>query len=275
MFVIPPHLLPRLALCAALLGAGCGAGAACSRPIVVPVSSIGVVMVVDGERVSGVYPEVLRDLSEKSGCVFQFQVYPRARSDQMFFDAGTMDVTLPASFVAERAQIATFVPLVKILPTLVSLKPLAADVVSVKQLLENKALRGAVVRGFTFGKEYQALVDTLDKEGRLDMANDISTVARMLVAARVDFTVVPPHLLRAALANDAKGAVWLGQVKSQPLEGLPRIDSGVYISRRSLSEADQEALRVLFTAAARDELFVKGHLKYYPAEAIRGIVTRP
>ena len=262
-------------LLGAALAAGAVAQAACSRPIVVPVSSIGVAIIVDGDKVGGVYPEVLRELGEKSGCLFVFPVYPRARSDQMFYEAGTADLTLPASYVAERAQLATFVPLIKVLPTLVSVRPLPVEMTSVKQLLDSKALRGAVVRGFTFGKDYQTLVDALVKEGRMDVVNDINIVARMLVAGRVDFTLVPPHLVQAALGTEARGTPLAGQFKSYPLEGLPRIDSGVYISRRSLSEADQEELRNLFSAAARNEMFVKGHLKYYAAESIKGIVTRP
>lgn len=251
------------------------AGAACSRPIVVPVSNIGLSVIVDNDRVSGVYPDLLRELGEKAGCKFVFPAYPRARSDMMFFERGTSDIVVPASYVAERAQTATFIPLIKVLPTMVAVKPLPAGINTVQKLLEAKGLRAVVVRSFTFGKEYQELIADLEKEGRIDFVPDITTVARMLLAGRVDFTVMPPHLLHTALGDVGSETAAQNQLKSYPLEGLPRIESGMFISRRSLTESDQQELRSIFSTAARNEVFVKAHLKYYPADILKGILTRP
>ena len=258
-----------------LLGLQAHVHAACSRPITVPVSSIGRSMIVEGDVVSGVYPDVLRELGEKAGCTFLFPAFPRARSDQMFFDGGTSDLLLPATYLPERSRVATFTPLIKVLPTLVTIKPLAQPVTSVQQLLATPALRAAAVRSYTFGKQYEALVADLEKAGRIDFTSDLLSVARMLLAGRVDFVIMPPHVLRALMdiaAAEKKADVHL---RSYPLQGLPRVESGVYISRRALSTIDQAALRKLFTASVKSNAFVKGHQKYYPNEILQGVVTRP
>jgi polar amino acid transport system substrate-binding protein len=251
------------------------ATAACSRDIVVPVSNIGQVVMVEGLVISGVYPDVLRELGSKAGCVFRFVEYPRARSDVMFFEYGTSDLVIPASFLAERAQVATFVPLIKVLPTLVTTKPLTENLTSVKQLLQSTTLRGAVVRSFNFGSEYQTLIAELIKAGRIDLVPDINTVARMLVGGRVGFTIAPAHLMHAALGSDVFDAGTAAQMRSYPLEGLPRVDSGVYISRRSLGVEDHDELLNMFSRAAKADIFIKGHQKYYAPEVLQGIVTRP
>lgn len=251
------------------------AHANCSRPITVPVSNIGRSVIVEGNQVSGVYPDVLRELGAKAGCTFVFPSYPRARSDQMFFEAGTSDIAIPASFVTERLQHATFIPLVKVLPTLVTIKPLTQPMTSVRQLFAAKELRGAAVRGYTFGKEYQAMMNTLEEAGRIDFTNDLLSIARMLLAGRVDFAIMPPHVLRALMDVAAAEKQTGVQLRSYPLVGLPHVDSGVYISHRALSKEDQAELYKLFTAGAKSDAFVKGHQKYYPTEILKGVVTRP
>lgn len=259
-----------------LAGLQSQAHAACSRPIVVPVSNIGRAVIVEGDAVSGVYPDVLRELGEKAGCTFVFPFYPRARSDQMFFETGTADIALPATSLPERARLATFVPLIKVLPTLLTTRPLAQPPTSTRQLLADSSLRGVAVRSYTFGKEYQALITELDRAGRIDFTSDLLGIARTLLAGRADFAIMPPHLLRTLMdvaATETRQPEV--QLRSYPLDGLPRVESGVYISRRSLSEADQAELRKLFTEAVKTDAFVKGHQKYYPTEILKGVVTRP
>ena len=274
-------MMQTMCKAAFVVGMLCGvlqpfAHAACSRPITVPVSNIGRAVIVEGDTVSGIYPDVLRELGEKAGCTFVFPVYPRARSDQMFFDAGTSDIAIPATLLPERAQLATFVPLIKVLPTMVTVRPLDKPPTSTRQLLADKRLRGAAVRSYTFGTEYQGLISDLERAGRIEFTSDLLAVARMLLAGRVDFAIMPPHLLRALLdVTAAEKQITDVQMRSYPLDGLPRVESGVYISRRALSDADQAELRNLFVAAVKTDAFVKGHQKYYPTEILKGIVTRP
>lgn len=265
----------RASLLCLALSAPVLARAACSRSILVPVSNIGQAVIVNGTTVSGVYPDALRNLGAKAGCTFNFVDYPRARSDDMFFERGTSDMVIPASYVPERAKVATFVPLIKVLPMWITIKDGPGHITSVQELLLNKAVRGVVVRSFTFGTEYQSLIAELGKEGRIDLVPDLQTVARMLLAKRADFTILPPHLMQTAMQAEALKLGTRIPLHSNALEGLPRVDSGVYISRRSLSVADHDVLVAMFKRAAKSGEFLKSHHNYYPSEVLHNIVTLP
>ena len=188
----------------------------------------------------------------------------------MFFETGEADILIPSSRTTERDQKASFVPLIQITPALVSLKSKSLPIKSVSQLIEAVGLRGAVVCGYTYGDEYQALLLALDAKKRIDYVSDLSTVARMLAAGRVDFTIVAPTLMYAAVVDGSQPAEFKDKFDFVPLEGLQRIESGAYLSGRSLTEADQEVLRTLLLDAARDGTFER----YYPPELLRGVVSR-
>ena len=53
--------------------------AACSRVINAPVTSLGFSVIVNGDSVTGIYPDIFRSLSSKETCQFQFSAVPRAR----------------------------------------------------------------------------------------------------------------------------------------------------------------------------------------------------
>jgi polar amino acid transport system substrate-binding protein len=257
-----------------LVASGAAATADCSRPISVPAAPTGFSVITSGDKVSGVYPDVLRELGPKAGCSFNFPVVPRARLDHMFFKTGEADVLIPASRSTERDKTALFVPLIQVSPALISLKTRQLGITSVKQLVENRALRGALVRSFSYGDEYQALLLELDKDKRIDYVTDLNIVARMLAAGRVDFTIVAPTLMFSSLGENAMTVDLNDKLQYTSLEGLKRIDSGAYLSRTSLDPADQDALRKLFTDAVKNNLLWNTFLKYYPTDVLRGVVTR-
>lgn len=250
------------------------AKADCSRTITVPAAPTGYSVITNGDQVTGVYPEVLRAMGARAGCSFNFPVVPRARLDAMFFKYGEADILIPASRSSERDKTSIFVPLIQVSPALVSLKSRQLGITSVKQLIENQALRGALVRTFTYGDEYQALLLELDKDKRIDYTSDLNTVARMLAGGRIDFTIVAPTLMFSSLGENPMTANLQEKLHYTNLEGLKRIDSGAYLSRTSLDPADQEALSRLLTESVRTDALWNAFVKYYPPEVLRGVVTR-
>ena len=163
---------------------------------------------------------------------------------------------IPASRSSERDKTAVFVPLIQVSPALISLKNRQLGVASVRQLVETRALRGALVRTFTYGDEYQALLVELDKD------------------KRIDFTIVAPTLMFSSLGENPMTVDLNDKLQYVSLDGLKRIDSGAYISRTSLEPPDQEALRKLLIEAVRSDVLWNTFAKYYPPEVLRGVVTR-
>ena len=102
-----PAGFPRTIACIAVLVAALvtpGAAIAnCSRPIVVPASSLGKMLVVDEATgtISGIYPDILRSKGQKIGCIFEFPIVSRARAELMFRN-GDADLLVGATQQAER-----------------------------------------------------------------------------------------------------------------------------------------------------------------------------
>ncbi|WP_348694773.1 transporter substrate-binding domain-containing protein [Duganella fentianensis] len=262
----------RGGLPAVLLVAGM-AHAACSRPIVAPVAPTGYSVIVKDNQVSGAFPDALRELGKQYGCEFVFPVMPRARSTYMFLNSGESDLLLPASRSEERDRQAEFIPMMKLRMALISNKQGPVRSTSVADLLAHPEWRGAVVRSYVFGNEYNSLIDKLDAQHRISYVAAPLMVARMMKVGRVDFTVVAPTIFFSSLSEDASLASFAREVQVTPLDGLPPADSGIYLSQKSLTAADRDTLRQLLRQAARGMLW-KWFQHYYPPE-IAAYAVRP
>lgn len=264
----------------ACLLAGGSARAQCSRTIHMPVAPTGFNALVKGEQVQGVYPDLMRQIGDRLGCEFSFPVVPRARLALMFFDSREADLFLPASRTAERDRKAVFVPMLKLTPTLVTLKAgKEAPPGDLRGLLARSSWRAAVVRSYTWGDEYDALLRQLEADKRVDYVADLRTVLLMLRSGRVDFSILPPTLLYSAVHAPAPDQEALPQLAAiddmrfQALGGLPRSEVGAYLSSQSLAPADLGLLREGLARAARDGSLLRSLQRYYPAEVLRADVV--
>ncbi|MDC8787027.1 type 2 periplasmic-binding domain-containing protein [Roseateles koreensis] len=264
---------------AAVLCGGASAWGECSRTIRVPVAPTGFNVLVQHDKVEGVYPELLRRLGSAQHCEFVFPIVPRARLAMMFFETQEADLFVPASRNAERDAKAEFVPMLKLTPALIMLGQRPDLVSDVPALLAKKTWRGAMVRSYSWGDEYEALLRQLQSEKRVDFVSDLRTVGQMLRTGRVDFTILPPTLLYSALSLGADGSLENGnsappwgfarEFQFMPLQGLPRSVVGAYLSRQTLSPADQQFLREALTRAAQDGSLLHNLQRYYPPEVLR------
>ncbi|MDZ7892983.1 MAG: transporter substrate-binding domain-containing protein [Rhodoferax sp.] len=225
--------------------------AVCSRAIIVPAAPTGFNVKVTDDGVSGVYPDWLREVSRKAGCQLQFPVVPRARADSMTFVSQQADVLTPASQNQERDQKAQFVHLVNLTPSVITLSNAPSPPKDLRLLTERSKLRAALVRGYSWGDEYDALVQKLIDSNRVDFVNDLATVGRMLRAGRVDFTILPPTLLYSAL-QATPDALTGGEFRFSTVVGLPKSRVGAYLSRQTLSQADLDLLSSTMIKSARD-----------------------
>lgn len=256
------------ALALALMG---GARAECTREIAVPVSPNGASVIIDGDKVSGIYPELLRELGAKIGCHFAFTVVPRARQVAMF-EAGKADLLVPASHTTKRDQIGVFVPLVGHRTMLISTAGTRPAIHSGQELLARRELKVAVVRGFDYGGQYAALVKELDKQGRLFVEVDVVAVARLLNAGLADLTIMGPAAMVGAISRDARVQGLQEKLRFEAIPELQWNDSGIYISKLALKPRDQATLRELLDKAAKSGAVMEGMLKHFNPEVLDGSV---
>ncbi|WP_377704527.1 substrate-binding periplasmic protein [Pseudoduganella sp. UC29_71] len=232
------RLLAALAtLCCALPGL---AAASCSRTINVPVAPHGQAVVVKHGKAAGVVPEMLDELGDKYGCKFVFPVVPRARLE-MLFRAADADLIVLSTRSPERDLSGTFVPVFKYRALLVGIKPVDPAVQSVDALLSQTDLRIAVVRGFDYGPAYRKLLEPA-MAARVQYANDLNDLMRRIQARIADVTILPYSSAYNTIVDDPRLAGLDSQLVITALDDVPWQDAGFYVSKRTLSMADQSAL---------------------------------
>jgi len=251
--------------------AACAVHALCSRDIQVPVAPIGLSVSIQAKQVGGIYPEVLRNLSEREGCSFQFSVVPRARQE-LLFETGRADLLVPASRTPRRDVLGIFVPMISSRALIISRQGERPPLRSLAELLARRELRVVLVRGFDYGDAYQAMVRQLEQQGRLSLASDPLSVARMLSAGMADLTVMAPSVLMGALALDARARGLQDDLRYEAVEELPWGDSGIYVSRKSLAEADRQHLLAALERSSRSGLVWREFQRVYPPGSLEGSV---
>jgi polar amino acid transport system substrate-binding protein len=242
--------------------------AQCSRPMRVPVAPIGLSVQTAGDTVSGLYPDLLRQLADKNGCVMAFSVVPRARQEAMF-ESGSADLLVPATRTERRDGHGTFVPMVSSRAVLISLQSERANVGSVAELLARKELRVVVVRGYDYGPAYQGMLKQLGRQGRLLQAADPVSAARMLAAGMAELTVMTSTIFTGALQGDARVRPLLERLRFEAVEELPWGESGIYVSSKAaLDGADRALMLELLERSARSDAVWRAFQRYYPPASL-------
>nr|WP_295074734.1 transporter substrate-binding domain-containing protein [uncultured Roseateles sp.] len=239
--------------------------AACSRSIDVPVSTVGLSVTIEAGKVGGAYPSLLRELGLANGCQFDFRPVPRARLELMF-GAGQADMIVPATRSERRDLLGEFVPLIQSRATAISLESERLAVHSLDDILQRKALRVVVVRGFDFGAEYRRFVEAIRAQGRLQQEADLAGLVRALQEGHADLTVLNATNLYGLQPSGSKPLP--AQWRVEPLNEMPWGEAGFYISNKSLPPADRQHLRQMLQDAARNGAVWKALSQVYPAATL-------
>jgi polar amino acid transport system substrate-binding protein len=255
---------------AALLMAA-GARAGCSRPMEVPMAAAGLSVSFDSGRSSGLYPTLLREMGGTNGCDFQMHRVPRARLQRMF-ESGQADLLIPASASPSRDADGEFVPLIQVRASLLTLERDKAAPRSVAELIAQPGYKLAVVRGFTFGPAYDQAIAALRAQRRLIEEPEPAGVARALRQGLAQASIMTANIFIGTLLLEADLAPLVKQLRIEPLEELGWAESGVYLSRHSLGEADRRVLRTAFAQAARSGRVWQLFTDSYPAGSLNGSI---
>ena len=235
---------------------------ACSRPIAIPAAQSGQTVNFKGDEAFGIMPDVFRTIASATGCIFKWSLVPRIRVEAMF-ENGTADLLLAATESERRSQHGTFVALVESRATLISLASERPRIGNFEELLARRELRIALVRGYDYGERYRALVQKLIAQGRVYFEPDPITVGRLLAHGMADATIMPPTALAGALRDDPRFESLLPRLRIEPLEELPWIKTGIYLSNKSLSQADRDMLEKAIIAARRSGAWWNAVTHYY------------
>jgi len=238
------------------------AQAQCTRVMQVPVSATGFSVIVQDEAISGIYPDILRSISQKEGCSFALTPVPRARQEALF-ESGKADLLIPATRTPRRDEFGHFVPLIYNRATLISIDARRPPIQSLQEFIHKTELRVILVRGFDYGPAYRQLVDELRRQGRLAWETDPLSVARMLKNGAADLTLMAPSIFAGAVQGDERVGDLMDRLRFEPVPELPWGDSGAYISKTAVSADDRQALQQLLEKATQSGAVWRGFQKYY------------
>lgn len=246
----------------------CQALATCSRTLNVPIMPSGLTVIAKDKGFTGIVPEFLEQVSQRSGCKFSYHLVPKSRQENLF-ENGQADLLLTAVRTSRRDQFGIFVPLVQLRASLISIENNQAAVQSLKELLANTTAKLVVVRGFDYGPAYQLIVEEMRREGRLLIEADTVSVIRMLKANSNYTTIMAPTIFAGTLQTEAKLNDLAGKIRYERLDELPWTESGIYISTRSLNESDRLLLKATMDKLAQSEAVWKAYQQYYPSAVIK------
>ncbi|MES2901590.1 MAG: hypothetical protein V4723_17815 [Pseudomonadota bacterium] len=258
--VLAPALLGALLLPAA-------AHAGCSRVIKVPAAATGQTVTFKGEQTAGLVPDMLKVIGAKIGCTFKWSLVPRIRLEAMF-EAGSADLLVAATHLDRRDQHGVFVPVLESRPTLISIASDRPRIHNYEELLEQRALRVALVRGYDYGDEYRELVKALGAQGRLYMEPDALSIGRLMAGGMADVTIMPASSFIGALRDDPRVDGLAARLRTEVLEELPWIKTGIYLSKKSLSKADRDLLEQALITSVKSGAWWVTLKKYYPVSVL-------
>ena len=266
------HLLRCLLTASAALAPWL-AHAACSRLINTPVAPTGLSVTVEGDTIGGIYPEILRSNQSKETCQFALSAVPRARLE-LLFETGKADVLIPAVKTPKRDELGTFVTLSFSRATLISLNSERPPLKTVKELLDARDIKVALVRGYDYGPVYQEMVNELTRQGRLQLQSSPLDVARLLKTGSVHATIMAPTILAGTIADDERVRDIADKLRFESFEELPWVGNGAYISK-ALSDADRQELLEFFERIAKSGAVWRGFQEVYPPHVLKvGLKSR-
>lgn len=242
--VLPRSLL-RLGLMSCLMVGALEAAAACGSYRLALRPQPGVYeRLPDGTEV-GLDVELMRRLSQRSGCKFETVALSSALAWRAL-ENGRMDLISSALATPERDRLAELVPVFSARMLLLLRRDLADRARDLPGLEADPQLRAIRVRGAAYPAPVQAWLDRAAARGQVLEVGDFSAAVQLFDARRGSALPVYPVAL---LGHDR---TWLDSVSM--LDAWPDSDaqSGLAMSLRTVPAADRQRLRESLSAMSQD-----------------------
>lgn len=232
----PPRGLLTVLL-ALMLGQPGEAAAApvCNRPLKVGLSPLGYAAFGDPARPSGILPDLLALLAQRSGCPMELLLRPRARA-LLEFGQGRLDLITSLQQTPERDLLGLYVPYGYAEFDLVVRADAGID--SLPALLARPGSSLGTVRGISLAAPLSQAIRPLQDQGRLELATDYENLASRMRAGRVAAALIPSTIHAKLLADGAFG----DPVFSIDIEESEPLELGIYLNLSTLSEDERSLL---------------------------------
>jgi polar amino acid transport system substrate-binding protein len=222
----------------------------------------------DSGQWMGIDKDVVDELARRTGCKLEQTLDSRVRIWAQLA-AGTLDMTASGIPTPEREKLAHFLIYLSTRNYLLVERTLPAAARTLAGFLANPEYRVAVVKSFKHGAAYDAWLDQLREQNRVDEVGDQEAVFNLLINGRVHAmlalpTTYTPFLRQAAMAE--RFAVLDLAANSKP------IVAGLVVSRARVPEHAVQLLEKHLLAMRRDGTLVRIYRRYLDAQVARALV---
>ncbi len=148
----------------------------------------------------GISPDVVDELSKRTGCKIVSNVLPRARTwDDLA--TGYLDMTVDGIVNQKRTGFGWFIPYNKIKNYALVKASLNNVVKSKKDFRDQNKLVFGVVRSFNHGQELEEWLDQMRLEKRVEESVNIGILFNKFMLGRIDAIFAPPVVYRKFLSE--------------------------------------------------------------------------
>ena len=238
-----------------------GAQTPCPPLTRIGLSDVGFSSVRTEKGFEGIAVDIFQEVARRTGCKIEFAWYPRGR---LFveLEAGRVDLAPGSVRSAARDAVAHFIPYTYTQFELVLSKRLPGHFNSLSDFVARSKGKLNITRGVPHGAAVDALIATLEQQGRLEVVSDYETVFNKIAATRADGTLATPTIYQEHLRRmQMESRVTLLALPESPPQFV-----GVYASNKTV-DGDTYALFARTLRAIALERLVVGYYGKYFAEA--------
>lgn len=225
--------------------AAASASAACSREFSVGISELGYGAYQQGGLWQGIVPQLISELSRRSGCQLRLASRPRARVVQEF-EQGQLDMMTSSLQAPDRERIAYFLPYsFTEIDLILGHNKLPR---SLEDWHSRPELKLGLVRGVRLSKRLNAIVEDMLASRQAELSYDYDNLAAKIAAGRIQAGLIP-SVIHIKLRRDGRLPAKTVTV-DLPENGTDAL--GLYLNRSTATEQDAQLLRQHLDAMRRE-----------------------
>ena len=221
------------ALLVALAAAGAHAG--CSRELQVGVSELGYGAYQRDGLWMGIVPELIGELSQRSGCKLKLVGRPRARV-LLEFEQGQLDIITSVMRAPDRERIGQFLPYAYAEQDLIVLgEPVPRTLEELRRMPDVKL---GVVRGVRLSPQLDELINAMVASRQAEYSPDFDNLATKLNAGRLRVALIPSVIH----VKQRQDGLLPAQITVVDLPESQPEPIGIYVNRQHVSGDDLQLL---------------------------------
>lgn len=173
---------------------------------------------------------------------------------------GKSDLLPIAAYTQEREKHGEFIATSQSQLMVIFMRDTPVHATTLAQLRDANHLLLNVVRGYSFSPAYDAWLRDPRTRTHLEEITNTDMIAGKLKARRIAAAIMP----FAALAESIKRLNLQGEIEANPLQDVPPVIFGSYLSKKSLSPQDSALLKATLHGLVQQRVYLQLQRHYYP-----------